>query len=142
MEQGGSVQSKQSHEAALIEISAAEAALQRAADIQDMLDLRDTAMAYGILSNARGFQEAAQKAKIFQLRAERKAGDWLKEHGPSPGNPQLSQDGTVGLNDLGIDRHESSRWQLQAELPEERFHEYVDDCFATGREISGLEALT
>ena len=123
---------------ALVEIAAAELALERASTIHEMLDLRDKAMAYTILADARGFREAAQKAKIFQLRAERKAGDWLKENGPQHGGDRRSrlQDATLKLEDIGIDRYESHRWQLQADLPEEKFNDYVDEALAKGKEIS------
>jgi len=126
---------------AIVEISKAELALERASDIHEMLDLRDMASAYQVLADAQGFKEAAQKAKIFQLKAERKAGDWLdKNVTHTGGNPQY-QDVTV-LPD-GISKTESSRWQLEASLPEERFNEYIDESLAKGWEISasGLQKL-
>lgn len=127
---------------AIVEINKAEQALERAADIHEMLELRDKAAALKVFADAQGFKEAAQKAKIFQLKAERKAGDWLREN-VSAGNPQLSQDATISQLPDGIDRWESSRWQLEAEVPEEKFHEWVDDCLSTGKEISaaGLQRL-
>ncbi len=120
---------------ALMEINLAEQALQRADDIGEILLLRDKTAAIQIFANAQGFKEAAQKAKIFQLKAERKAGDWLDINVTHEGgNPQLSQDVTV-LPD-GITRMESFRWQQQASLPEEEFNEWVDECLAKGWEIS------
>ena len=65
---------------AIVEINKAELALDSANDIHEMLQLRDTASAYEVLANARGFKDVAQKAKIFQLKAERKAGDWLDKN--------------------------------------------------------------
>jgi hypothetical protein len=65
---------------ALIEISNAQAALERASDIHEIMDLRDRAMAMQLFANAQGFKDAAQEAKIYQLKAERKAGDWLREN--------------------------------------------------------------
>lgn len=123
---------------ALTKISEAERALELAADIHDMLDLRDQAMAYTVLADARGFQEAAQKAKVFQLRAERKAGDWLKEHGPTQGAGPKKKSGqdVQTLSDMGIHHKEAQRWKLQADLPDDRFNDYVDDALATGKEIS------
>jgi ParB family chromosome partitioning protein len=119
---------------ALAEISEAERRLQLADDFGEVLLLRDEAAAYQLFANAQGFKEAAQKAKIFQLRAERKAGAWLAEN-VKAGNPQLSHDATIGLPD-GIDGYESSRWQMEARLPEEKFNEWVDGCLSTGKEIS------
>jgi len=127
---------------AIIEISKAELALERANDIHEMLVLRDTAAAYELLANAQGFKDAAQKAKIFQLKAERKAGEWLDKN-VKPGNPQLLQDVTIGKLPEGISQIESHRWQLEAALPEEKFNEWVDDSLAKGYEISasGLQKL-
>lgn len=119
---------------ALVEISKAEAALERASDIHEMLDLRDASMAYAVFADAQGFKEAAQKAKVFQLKAERKAGAWLDKYGPKKGNPHNSKSAT--LADLDVDEHESARWQLEAALPETRFNAWVDDCLATGKEIT------
>jgi len=133
-----------SENTAIIEINKAELALERANDIHELLELRDTAAAYEVLANARGFQEAAQKAKIFQLKAERKAGAWLENNVTHEGgNPQLSQDATVGLLPDGVSRSESSRWQLQAKVPEPIFNEWIDDCLMTGKEItaSGLREI-
>jgi hypothetical protein len=41
------------------------------------------------------------------------------------GNPQLSHDTTVRLDDLGVTRDQSSRWQTLARLPEAVFEEHA-----------------
>lgn len=121
---------------ALAEISKAQQALERANDIHEILDLRDKFMAAQLFANAQGFREAAQEAKIYQLKAERKAGAWLAVNVNHEGNKFGAdfQDGSP-LPD-GIDYKESHRWQLEASLPEEKFNEWVDDSLATGREIT------
>jgi len=127
---------------ALAHISRGQRELEAANDIHEILELRDQAAAYQVLANAKGFKEAAQEAKIFQLKAERKAGDWLAENiTHTGGNPQLSQDVTV-LPD-GIDRMESSRWQLEASVPDEVFNDWIDDSLANDKEISaaGLQRI-
>lgn len=128
--------------AALVEINRAQQMLERANDIHEMIDLRDQFMAFQLFANAQGLKEAAQKAKIYQLKAERKAGDWL-ERNVSPGNFELSQDATIRKLPDGVDKYESSRWQLEAKVSEEVFNEWVDDCQATGKEITaaGLQRL-
>lgn len=127
---------EQSEITALSQISEGRRQLALAGDdIQAITTLRDKAMAAQIFAAAQGYKEAAQEAKIFQLQAERKAGDWLRENvSHNGGNPQLSQDVTVLPE--GIDRMESSRWQLEAALPEEKFNEWVDESLAKGWEIS------
>lgn len=128
---------------ALIEINQAEQALDRANDIHEILILRDKAASFQLFANAQGFKEAAQKAKIYQLKAERKAGDWLEKNVTHGGNPQMFHNGTSEPLPDGIDRHESYRWQLEASVPEETFNEWIDDSLATGREISafGLQRI-
>lgn len=124
---------------ALAQISEGRRQLALASENKDMLvilSLRDKANAAAIFAKAQGFKEAAQEAKIFQLQAEREAGKWLDEN-VQPGNPQLSQDVTIDTRlPEGIDRKESSRWQLEAALPEEQFNEWVDNCLAYDKEIS------
>ena len=122
-------------ETAIVQINMAEMALSRANDIHEMIELRNYGAAAEMLANARGFKEAAQKAKIFQLKAERKAGAWLAEN-VKPGNPQLLQDGINSQLPEGIDAHESHRWQLEASLPEEKFNNWIDESLAHGWEIS------
>lgn len=128
---------------ALVEISKAQQALERANDIHEIMDLRDKAMAYQLFANAQGFKEAAQEAKIYQLKAERKAGDWLMEN-VKPGNPQLLQDATIDtrLPD-GVDKYESHRWQLEASVPDPVFNQWIDESLANGKEISaaGLQQV-
>lgn len=126
---------------ALVEISKAEQALQRAGDIHEILVLRDQAAAYKVLADARGFQEAAQKAKVFQLKAERKAGEWLRENvNHDGGKPKLLQDVTVSQSlPEGVSRIESHRWQLEASVPEEVFNEWVDECQEKNKEITAAE---
>lgn len=123
------------NDTAIVQINIAELALSRANDIHEMIELRSYGAAAEMLANARGFKDAAQQAKIFQLKAERKAGTWLAEN-VKPGNPQLFQDGINSKLPEGIDSHESHRWQIEASLPEEKFNEWIDESLARGWEIS------
>lgn len=125
----------------LVEINRAEQALEAASDIYEMLNLRDMAAAYELIASARGFKEAAQKAKIFQLKAERKAGEWLAENVEQGGHNSKSHDETL-LPD-GIDKYESSRWQQEAKVSEEIFNDWIDECLSTNKEITaaGLRRL-
>lgn len=128
---------------ALIEINRAQQALERANDIHEIIDLRDKSVAFQVLANARGFKEAAQEAKIYQLKAERKAGDWLAVNvNHSGGGDRKSElQVTTPINDLpdGVDKYESYRWQVQASLPEPLFNDWIDHCLSTGREITASE---
>jgi hypothetical protein len=109
--------------------------LDEAETIDQILSVRDGASGIWWVTRARGAKDAAQKSKILQLRAERKAGSWLDEH-VRPGNPQLSQDAIIRTLPDGITLSESSRWQLIARLSQELFDEWVDECLAIGKEIT------
>jgi len=122
---------------ALVEISKAQQALERASDINEIIDLRDRFMGLQVIANAKGMKDAAQEAKVYQLKAERKAGAWLAENvDHKGGNPQLFQDGIAQGLPEGVGIKESYRWQLENSLPEEIFNEWVDDSIATGREVT------
>lgn len=137
---------------ALIQINAGIQALQEANDIYSVLDVRSVAAAAVTFYEAQGAAEAASVAKELQLRAERKAGQILKEMPKNEGTRgQLAgstDGGTSGgfmmkpleniptLDDLDIDKNESFRWQLEAEVPVEVFEEYLDDKRAKGHELT------
>jgi len=123
----------------IVRLSKAEQALAEASDILDILELRSKAKAIEVIAAAEQLGELAQKAKVFQLKAERKAGLWLQEN-IKPGRP--SQDGKVTLNDLQISYNDSSRWQLMAKIPEDKFYAWLDERLAKGHEITagGLRA--
>ena len=59
-----------------------------------------------------------------------------------PGQYKRSHDVTVcpSLDDLGIDKMQSSRWQKEASVSEDAFDEYLHECFEQSREVtqSGL----
>jgi hypothetical protein len=46
-----------------------------------------------------------------------KVGGMLEEQLRRPGNPQLSHDARIGLDDLGINMTQSSRWQWIVRKP-------------------------
>ena len=119
----------------LAQLNKAEQALAKADDIIEVMGLRSMAKAAEVVALAEGFADVAQLCKIFQLKAERKAGSWLSEN-ISPGRPKTSQDGRIKLEDLEIDHNQSSRWQLIATVPEEKFHEWVDERVAKGQEVT------
>lgn len=132
----GPINRREPEQTAIVQINQAMQALERASTIQEMVALRDKATALEVFAAAQGFKDAAQVAKVFQLRAERKAGGWLAENiDHEGGRPKQGHDGIV-LEDIDISPKESSRWQLEASLPEDRFNEWVDECLAHAWELS------
>ncbi len=134
---------------ALERISAARQCLAEARSLSDIVIIRNQAMAIAAFAEAQGAGEAAQMAKELQLRSERKAGAFLADMEKHPaGRPpeNRSQDVTDSiprLADLGIEKMQSSRWQAEASVPDERFEAWVAEKKATGQELtaSGLQLL-
>jgi phage N-6-adenine-methyltransferase len=126
---------------AIVEISELQSAMQRgyeqATSILEILEFRDKSAAMSIFQAAQGAKENAQVAKIYQLKAERKAGAWLEENVPHGGDRKSSNHAdNLKLADVEIDNNESVRWRLEASLPEEKFNEWIDQNLANGWEIS------
>ena len=117
----------------LSQINKAEAALANASDIVDILELRTMAKAVEVVALAESFGDVAQQAKIFQLKAERRAGLWLSENIQRGGS---SMSHHVTLADIEVSRKDSSRWQLMATVEEERFNDWIDDRVAKGQEVT------
>ena len=117
----------------LAQINKAEVALANASDIVDILELRTMAKAVEVVALAQSFGDVAEQAKIFQIKAERRAGEWLDVNIQHGGNTKSHR---VTLNDIDISRSQSSRWQLMASIPDEKFHGWLDDRVATGQEVT------
>ena len=117
----------------LAQINKAEAALANASDIVDILELRTMAKAVEVVALAESFGDVAQQAKIFQLKAERRAGSWLSENIQRGGNAKSHH---VTLADIEVSRKDSSRWQLIATIPDDRFDDWIDDKLSRGQEVT------
>jgi hypothetical protein len=120
--------------------------LEQASTLEDLKSVRDVA------ESARTFAKAAHlglelqnRAAEIKLRAERKVGDFLREMHLRGGDrrskcPRI----TLKLDDLGITKEQSSRWQLLASVPEAQFVCHVRAQNELGRELTarGLLRLT
>lgn len=128
----------------LTSIGKARKALAAASRLEDVLGIRDQAEALRVYMKAASESlETANAAAEIKLRAERKAGEMLAAmEKQGPGQYKRSHDVTVcpSLDDLGIDKMQSSRWQKEASVSEEEFEEYLHQCFEQSREVtqSGL----
>jgi hypothetical protein len=113
-------------------------AIQAAHDIDEVKKFHDKARAYEIYSQLAKNRKAERQAREIRLRAERRAGELLREMGKAKGGrptANRSHDATgLTLRQLGISRTQSSRWQQLAEVPEEEFEAAVagGDATTTG----------
>ena len=124
----------------LSRISEARRALTAAKSLDDVLQIRDQAEALRVYVKAASDSlEAANAAAEIKLRAERKAGEMLASMEKNAGAATRSQDVTASpptLDDLGIDKMQSLRWQREAKVPEDQFEAYVESCRGANQELT------
>lgn len=124
----------------LANISKATKALTAAKSLEDVVQIRDQAEALRVYikAAAEGIV-AANAAAELKLRAERKAGEMLDAMEKNKGAAATrSHDATASttLDDLGINKTQSSRWQQEASVPEEKFTEFLEYCRDNQREVT------
>jgi hypothetical protein len=114
--------------AILIRYDAMCSAIAAAHAVDEVKDIRDKALAIEMYARQAKNTEAETRACEIRLRAERRAGQMLAEMEKAKGgrpaeNPSRSVTGfpKQTLDDLGISRPQSSRWQKLASIPEEDF---------------------
>src|SRR3990167_6139697 len=87
----------------------------------------------------KGLEIQNQCAEI-KLRAERRIGERLAVE-VKAGNPQLLQDETIGLKELGIERIQSHRWQAVASLPEKEFEKHIEEVKKSNEELTTIGVI-
>lgn len=128
-------------------LSKAQKALAEAVDVHEVKDIRDKAEAVRAYYRQIGDSlEAQNSAAEIKLRAERRLGEMLAAMDKQrPGEYQRSHDVTVApsLQDMGITKMQSSRWQLEAAVPDAEFEAYIATARSRSAEItaSGLQKL-
>lgn len=116
----------------LIRYDAMCTAIAVCSQVDEAKDIRDKARALEVYAKQALNTEAERKAGEIRLRAERRAGELLKEmkasgerassrdnlnQGPKSNGPTSGK----RLSDLGITRDQSSQWQKLAAIPEPEF---------------------
>lgn len=133
----------------LAQINAARAALAEAKTLDDIVRIRDVARAAELLlRTVRESGSAALDASEVRILAERQAGELLKatpkRSGGAVEREQLSQGAIVApasLDELGVTKDESSRWQKLAAVPAGVVSEYVAREKAASGEITTVGLL-
>ena len=128
---------------ALAHFDTARRALALARTIDEVKDIRDRAEALRLYARQAGESLEMQNACAdIKLRAERRAGEMLAEMEKHPGGDPTPSHGVRGsppkLSDLGISYKESSRWQLEASVPEAKFEGWVALVKAEGEELTSV----
>ena len=107
----------------LLDVERAAVMIRQCKDVDTVREIRDQARAIETYQRQRKASlEAQNDAAEIALRAERRLGEILREEG---GNPQLSKTSTVRLDDIGITRDDSSRFQKLAKIPEPVFDQHI-----------------
>ena len=91
--------------------------LAKAETVDDVKDIRDKAEALRVYAKQAGYGlDVQNRVAEMKLRAERKAGELLKDHGFGEHGGDRKSSSMPLLEDLGIERTQSNRWQLEAGL--------------------------
>src|SRR5262245_22817124 len=119
--------------AELVKYSAAKKALAEAHRVDEVKDIRDKAVAMRMYAMQAKDRVLIDHATEIRLRAERRAGELLKDMDKNKGavagktgvkaRPVL--DTKPKLSDLGIDKNQSSRWQKLAGISDDDFEKMV-----------------
>ena len=127
----------------LVQIDRARQALaqidtpRRAKEVGDMAE---TLRAY--LKRAGASLELQNEAAEVKLWAERAGGQLLAKMEKHKGGPVRLHDATtLKLDDLGIEKTQSHRLQLQAEIPEDRFREHIAETKDAAKELTSRGAI-
>lgn len=123
----------------LQKIDRARKALAEAKSLDDILQIRDYAKAGEAYARAAKLGiEAQNHAAELARRAERKAGQFLANTVERGRPEKSSHDGRINLEDMGITHNDSSRWQLTASIPEEKFERWIEEEKERGYEITAI----
>jgi hypothetical protein len=95
-------------------------AIASAYDVDEVKDIRDRAAALEHYSRQAHNVEAERQCCEIRLRAERKAGQLLKQREQPRGNRYRASDDPT-LKDLGVSPDQSSQWQKLADIPGPQF---------------------
>src|SRR5216684_848102 len=121
----------------LVKYNAARQALQECQRVDEVKDIRDKALAMQHYARQSKDKELIGYATEIRLRAERRAGEILKEMDKAKGRcgPGRGKAGSCAgpafntaptLKDLGVSKTQSSKWQRLADLNPKDFEDQVE----------------
>lgn len=135
------------NEEALVFYNEARKAVASISSISEVKEIRDKAEALRLYSKQVGESLVIQnQVAEVKIRAERRAGELLRDMEKHTG--QLLRGTTMGpreqvatLDDMGISKNQSSRWQTIASIPEEEFESRIELIKAAEKELTSAEFL-
>jgi hypothetical protein len=121
----------------------AKQALAEARSFDQIKDIRDKAEAVRKYAQSASLGlDIQNRAAEVKLRAERQAGKLLSQLMLRGGDRRSKVYHTrTKLDDLGISRNQSTRWQFQARVPENVFREYVRNTCDAGKELTSANLM-
>jgi hypothetical protein len=129
------------HELALLD--QAGQALAEAQNFGEIKGIRDKAEAVRKYAQSASLGlDVQNRAAEIKLRAERQAGKLLTQM-TLRGGDRRSKDHTerLKLDDLGISRNQSTRWQMEARVPENVFREHIRKTCQAGKELTSSRLM-
>jgi hypothetical protein len=108
-------------------------AIAEAYSVDEVKDIRDKAVAIAAYAKQANNHEAELQAIQIRVRAERKAGELLKEIPTAQGQrtdlvpprDEVLAPKQKALSDLNISKQQASEWQKLADVPEEEFEVHL-----------------
>lgn len=124
----------------LVRYEQARNALAECQRIDEVKDIRDKAEAMAAYARQAKDQDLIQMATEIKVRAERKAGEMLRQSAENgeraaKGKPAEMSNAST-LNDIGITRDQSSRWQSLASMSDTHFETAVETAKQSAGEVT------
>ena len=121
-------------------LHSAQQALAEANTIDDIKQIHEQAEAARVYAKAAAMGlEIQNQVTIIKIHSERKMGDLLKDMNLRGGNRKSKK--KMNLEDFGITKKQSSRFQTEAAVPEEMFEAYVNLCVDQQQEVTSAALL-
>lgn len=128
-------------ETSLTLLDKAKTAIQKAATVDEVKDIRDRAEALRVYAKQSGeSQEIQNGCAEIKLRAERRGGELLRDIDKKK-NQHAGSKQQPALSELGIRKTDSHRWQKLASVPEREFENYLHESVESKEEITRTGAL-
>ena len=127
----------------LVQFNQVMHALAEARSIDEVKQIRDKAEAVRKYAQSAALGLDAQNyAAEVKLRAERKAGSLLASLQLRGGDRKSNRlHDRLTLTELGISQNQSTRWQLETKLPDDKFEQYLAATRAAGKEITATAVI-